>query len=242
MDLDKLNITPQEIDKNTNRIILPSNSELDRIMEGAPKPEIIAQAAAATGVTGYGEASSAMNKEAQDQVISEKIYKTPATSKTVLASPAAVEEVKPVPVEFTITPMKLVALCLLFLTLPLGFTCFFLIKENLRFRGEFDTISHKLRITEDQFVVAEKKMEQNNLMLLNAFNREKGILNDGVAKLRGEVDEINVAAAAAAAAEDAVPLDTSDAGAEPTRFVYKDENGNILSEEEVLSGDYLIAE
>ncbi len=239
MDLDKLNIKPQEIDKNTNRIILPSASELGRIMEGSPKPEIIAQAAAATGITGYGESSSAINKEAQDQVISEKIYKNPGTSKTEPASLAAAPEVKATPVEFMITPMKLVALCLLFLTLPLGFTCFFLMKENVQIRGKFDTISRQLRITEDQFIVAEKKMEQSNLTLINAFNHEKEILNDGVAKLRGEVDKINVVATAA---EEAAPLERDNADAEPLEFVYKDENGNILSEEEVVSGDYLIAE
>jgi len=222
MDINKLNIKPQDIDRNTGRIILPGSEELERIKLGMKKPGV-ERAKEELGVDKEASKNKvivpvAMTDESQSNSNIDSLYSVPPIEDTYKNSGGLL-----------LTPMMLGGLCVLFITLLMGVVSALLFHENTRLEQRFDNLSRRL-----------ENAEQKNNEILMVSLREKAMLKNEVASLRGRVSAVN---GLLGSASDEI-LNTSELKGddEAVNFIYKDDEGNVIPEEEIISGVYVLQE
>jgi len=232
MDINKLDITHNDIDKNTGRIILPSSSELEEINTSSFKNKMVAPTPATNkpehsskadaAPTPFATAPSHTNEKSQH--ISEAPKESPAyTTRTTET------QNQPRKTSWTISPIICISLCLFFFTLPLAIISALVIYENSQLRSQFDDFNRRLHL-------AEKRSES----LSTTAVKEKLILTSEIQQLKKDLFSKTAQSVTSSPAE-AAPVENKEPD-DKANYIYVDENGNIIPEEEALTGNYIVEE
>lgn len=229
MNINKLSITPQDIDKNTGRIILPSAEELKEMSEHSQESSAqeahipLANIAPILGSQNALEAPPEMTMHTMHK--RQPISMTKDSNHTRLPSsemPATADHKG-----WLLTPMMMITLCICFFTLPLGFMCTFLMGENIQLKSKIDQITYRLDIT-----------EQRNQSFSISSLRENLTLKSDLATIKVAMKKVSQMQETQAIEK----LNTTEVqkSEEIQAFIFQDVDGNVIPVNELTAGDYII--
>lgn len=229
MDIKKLNIKPQDIDKNTGRIILPSLDAIKKMTADASQAKPLEQAASSSAMAKSVDPLS-QSSEMREAV---SVSKEPVnTHHAVMTHPVTQKADHGSRASLVMTPGILTCLCVCFLTLPLGLMCVYLFQENREVDKSIEALSQRLH-------EAERNADATTISSL----KEKARFNKSLTDLKSELANVNQLLESSEVVEVVEVIVPEKALAtENEDFVYKDEEGNIIPEDEIASGDYVLEE
>ena len=143
MDIEKLSLQPEELDKNTGRIIIPrSKEELEHLaslpLKHTPKPSRVEKMTQHNQIT-TPDKPPVQQKAAQVPPKTEPPVASPYFSATPTESTQTNSHSPP-----WITQLKIMGLCQLCIVLPLALVLIFLLRENRDLNRQYDSLNNEL--------------------------------------------------------------------------------------------------
>lgn len=241
MNINKLNIQPSDIDKNTGRIILPSSEELEKMSPGA---KTAPQAGKTLPIPRSAKLSDIRKTTANSHTRSYDNSVHTELANTKSRAPKSYINREP----FLPQPL-LTVLALTLIILPLGIISVFFMNKNMQLKNDLNQAHNQLA-----------SQEVRNNSLLRSLLNERTVEKNDLTSIRGDIRKISQSQNQLQEAQtiqvsqiiegiieettvnETATLEQEALEASIEAFIYKDEKGNIIPEEEVIAGEYVIQE